>query len=71
MTVDFKIRKFSYWTRHNNNSLRVFIRLKNMAKELNENHKIGIDIDGDGKPDIGISLKTIGMLVVIWYNIPI
>ena len=34
-----------------------------MAKELNENHQIGIDLDGDGKPDFGISLKTIGALV--------
>jgi hypothetical protein len=29
-----------------------------MAKELNENHKIGLDIDGDGKPDFALSLKT-------------
>jgi hypothetical protein len=34
-----------------------------MAKELNENHKIGIDLDGDGKPDFGISLKTIGAII--------
>ena len=34
-----------------------------MAKQLDENHKIGIDIDGDGKPDIGISLKTIGAII--------
>lgn len=47
-----------------------------MAKELNENHKIGIDIDGDGKPDIGISLKTIGALVFgiislagVWFSL--
>ncbi len=47
-----------------------------MAKELNENHKIGIDIDGDGKPDIGISLKTIGAIVFgiislagVWFSL--
>tara|TARA_Y100000768_G_scaffold289311_1_gene223468 strand:+ start:628 stop:948 length:321 start_codon:yes stop_codon:yes gene_type:complete len=34
-----------------------------MAKELNENHKIGLDIDGDGKPDFALSLKTIGALI--------
>jgi len=47
-----------------------------MAKELNENHKIGIDLDGDGKPDIGISLKTIGAMVFgiislagVWFSL--
>ena len=39
-----------------------------MAKNLDENYKIGLDIDGDGKPDVGVSLKTIGA-VSIWYNI--
>lgn len=34
-----------------------------MAKELNENHKIGLDIDGDGKPDFALSLKTIGAMI--------
>jgi len=34
-----------------------------MAKELNENHKIGLDIDGDGKPDFSLSIKTIGAMV--------
>jgi len=34
-----------------------------MAKELDENHKIGLDIDGDGKPDFALSLKTIGAMV--------
>jgi hypothetical protein len=34
-----------------------------MAKELNENHKIGLDVDGDGKPDFALSLKTIGALI--------
>ena len=47
-----------------------------MAKELNENHKIGIYIDGDGKPDIGVSLKTIGAMVFgiislagVWFSL--
>ncbi len=31
-----------------------------MAKNLDKNYKIGLDIDGDGKPDVGVSLKTIG-----------
>jgi hypothetical protein len=35
-----------------------------MAKKLDENISMGVDIDGDGKPDLNISLKTIGMLVV-------
>ena len=34
-----------------------------MAKELNENYKMGLDVDGDGKPDFHISLKTIGAIV--------
>ena len=34
-----------------------------MAKELNENYKMGLDVDGDGRPDFHISLKTIGAIV--------
>ena len=47
-----------------------------MAKELNENYKIGLDIDGDGKPDFGLSLKTIGALIFaiislagVWFSL--
>jgi hypothetical protein len=47
-----------------------------MAKNLDENHKIGIDLDGDGKPDFGISIKTIGALVFgivslagVWFSL--
>ncbi len=47
-----------------------------MAKELDENHKIGLDVDGDGKPDFAISLKTIGALVFgvislagVWFSL--
>ena len=47
-----------------------------MAKNLDENHQIGIDIDGDGKPDFGISIKTIGALVFgivslagVWFSL--
>ena len=47
-----------------------------MAKELNENHKIGLDFDGDGKPDFAVSLKTIGALVFgivslagVWFSL--
>jgi hypothetical protein len=47
-----------------------------MAKNLDENYKIGLDIDGDGKPDFGLSLKTIGALVFgivslagVWFSL--
>ncbi len=33
------------------------------ARDLSEDTSMGIDIDGDGKSDFSISLKTIGMLV--------
>ena len=36
-----------------------------MAKKLSkENVKLGVDIDGDGKPDFSLDLKTIGMVIV-------
>jgi len=34
------------------------------TKELGEDTSMGIDIDGDGKSDFSISLKTIGMVLV-------
>jgi len=47
-----------------------------MAKELDENYKIGLDIDGDGKPDFGLSLKTIGGIIFaiislagVWFSL--
>jgi len=47
-----------------------------MAKNLDENYKIGLDIDGDGKPDFGLSLKTIGALMFgvvslagVWFSL--
>ena len=47
-----------------------------MAKELDENYKIGLDIDGDGKPDFGLSLKTIEALIFgvvslagVWFSL--
>jgi len=33
------------------------------TRELGEDTSMGIDIDGDGKSDFSISLKTIGMVV--------
>ena len=46
------------------------------AKELSENTGIGLDVDGDGKADFSISLKTIGAIVVaiatvvgMWYTL--
>jgi hypothetical protein len=47
-----------------------------MAKQLDENYKIGLDIDGDGKPDFGLSLKTIGAVIFaiislagVWFSL--
>ena len=34
-----------------------------MARQLDENTSMGIDVDGDGKSDFAISLKTIGELI--------
>ena len=33
-------------------------------RKLGEDTSMGVDIDGDGKSDFSISLKTIGMVVV-------
>ena len=35
-----------------------------MAKKV-EKVAIGVDIDGDGKPDFSLDIKTIGMFVVM------
>tara|TARA_Y100001938_G_C7967084_1_gene367357 strand:+ start:128 stop:469 length:342 start_codon:yes stop_codon:yes gene_type:complete len=35
-----------------------------MAKQLDENHSLGVDLDGDGKSDFNISLKVIGILIM-------
>ncbi len=47
-----------------------------MAKQLDENTSMGIDLDGDGKSDFKISLKTIGgliagivMLAGVWFSL--
>ena len=47
-----------------------------MARELNENTSMGVDLDGDGKADVKISLKTIGglvagivMLAGVWFSL--
>ena len=47
-----------------------------MGKQLDENTSMGIDIDGDGKSDFKISLKTIGglvggivMLAGVWFSL--
>jgi len=34
-----------------------------MARKLDENLSMGVDIDGDGKPDLSVSLRTIGIVV--------
>ena len=33
------------------------------VREIGEDTGLGIDIDGDGKSDFSINLKTIGMLI--------
>ena len=47
-----------------------------MAKQLDENTSMGLDLDGDGKADVKISLKTIGGIVSgivalagVWFSI--
>jgi hypothetical protein len=47
-----------------------------MAKQLDENTSMGIDIDGDGKSDFAISLKTIGAVIFaiislagVWFSL--
>ena len=47
-----------------------------MAREFNENTSMGVDLDGDGKADVKISLKTIGgivagivMLAGVWFSL--
>ena len=35
-----------------------------MARKIGTETKVGIDHDGDGKPDFHIDLKTIGMLLL-------
>ncbi len=47
-----------------------------MAKKLDENTSMGIDIDGDGKSDFAISLKTIGAVIFaiislagVWFSL--
>ena len=46
------------------------------AKELSEDTGIGLDVDGDGKADFSISLKTNGAIIVaiatvvgMWYTL--
>ena len=47
-----------------------------MAKQLDENTSMGLDLDGDGKADVKISLKTIGAVVFgivslagVWFSL--
>jgi hypothetical protein len=34
-----------------------------MTKKVDENISMGVDIDGDGVPDLNISIKTIGLII--------
>ena len=47
-----------------------------MAKQLDENTSMGIDIDGDGKSDFSSSIKTIGAMIFaivslagVWFSL--
>jgi len=47
-----------------------------MATKIDENLKMGIDIDNDGKPDFHISIKTIAAIVLgiislagVWFTL--
>lgn len=47
-----------------------------MARQLDENTSMGLDIDGDGKADVKISLKTIGAIIFaiislagVWFSL--
>ena len=47
-----------------------------MTKKIDENLKMGIDIDNDGKPDFHISIKTIAGIIVgivslagVWFTL--
>ena len=47
-----------------------------MAQQLDENTSMGLDIDGDGKADVKISLKTIGGIIFaivslagVWFSL--
>ena len=47
-----------------------------MARQLDENTSMGLDLDGDGKADVKISLKTIGAVVFaivslagVWFSL--
>ena len=35
-----------------------------MAKKLNEGTTMGVDVDGDGKPDFSFDMKTLAMFVI-------
>ena len=47
-----------------------------MANQLDENNSMGIDIDGDGKSDFSLSIKTIGAMIFaivslagVWFSL--
>ena len=47
-----------------------------MTKKIDENLKMGVDIDNDGKPDFHISIKTIAGIIVgiislagVWFTL--
>jgi hypothetical protein len=40
-----------------------------MAKELGSGTNVGVDVDGDGKPDFHLTLKSIAMIVAAVFTL--
>ena len=40
-----------------------------MAKELGANTNMGVDVDGDGKPDFHLTLKSIGIIIAVVFTL--
>jgi len=41
----------------------------NMAKELGGETNMGVDVDGDGKPDFHLTLKSIGLIIAAFFTL--
>ena len=40
-----------------------------MAQELGSGTNMGVDVDGDGKPDFHLTLKSIGLIVAAIFTL--
>jgi hypothetical protein len=40
-----------------------------MAQELGGSTNVGVDVDGDGKPDFNLTLKTIGVIIAAVFTL--